>query len=242
MFEIGLSPSQFVTALCVVVFGAFGNGLAGFGLALLIGPFLLMIDPLLFPGPVILLVGLMTIMVFLREHNAISSTNVKRTLGGFVIGTGCAAVLLVRLPQRELALLFGGLLLFAVLISILGATIQPSRKVLFSAGLLGGVMGTLSGVSMPPLALALQGKPGPELRGTIACVGFISVLMSVIALVAVDRLGIREIQLALYLAPGVVIGYLFSFKVAHIFDKNCTRPAVLLLSSISAVAMIVRFI
>ena len=242
MFEIGISSHEFVLAFIIAVLGAFGNGLAGFGLALLIGPFLLMINPAFFPAPIILLVGLMTIMVFMKERNAISSTNVKRTLGGFVIGTGGAALLLARLPQRELALLFGGLLLFAVLISMFGATIQPNRKVLFSAGLLGGFMGTLSGVSMPPLALALQEKSGPELRGTIACVGFISVIMSVIALGAVGRLGLKEIQLALCLAPGVVIGYLLSFTVVHLFDKNCTRPAVFLLSSISAVAMIVRFI
>lgn len=242
MFELGISFPEFGLAFVIAVLGAFGNGLAGFGLALLIGPFLLMISPAFFPGPIILLVGLITAMVIVKERNAISRTNVKRSLGGFVLGTGVAAMLLTRLPQREVALFFGGIIFFAVAISMLGIVIRPTRKVLFSAGLVGGFMGTLSGVSMPPLALALQGRPGPELRGTIASVGFISVIMSVVALAAVGRLGMKEIQLALCLAPGVIIGYLLSFTVSGVFDKNCTRPAVFLLSSISATAMIVRYL
>lgn len=242
MFELGISSHAFVLAFCITVLGAFGNGLAGFGLALLIGPFLLMISPAFFPGPIILLVGLITAMIIIKEHNAISRSSVKNSLLGFILGTGCAALLVARLPQREVALLFGGLIFFAVAISLVGIIIPTTKKVLFSAGILGGFMGTLSGVSMPPLALALQGRPGPELRGTLSCVGFISVVMSTIALAMVGRLGMKEIQLALCLAPGVILGYLLSFPVSRVFDKRCTRPAVFLLSSISAVAMIVQYL
>ncbi|GAU08220.1 sulfite exporter TauE/SafE family protein [Desulfoplanes formicivorans] len=242
MYGFGITTHQFILAFCIAVFGAFGNGLAGFGLALLIGPFLLMINPAFFPGPIILLVGLITTMVMIRERKAVSCSCVKQALGGFIPGTALAALIAARLPEREIALLFGGLIFVAVGMSLVGPAIRPGKKILFSAGVLGGFMGTLSGVSMPPLALALQNRPGPELRGTIACVGFLSVILSTIALALVGRLGIKELQLALCLAPGVVLGYVFSFPVAEYFDKRCTRPAVFLLSSISAVAMIVRYV
>jgi hypothetical protein len=242
MFDPGIPAHDYLLALVVAVLGAFGNGLAGFGLALLIGPFLLMIDPAFFPGPIILLVGLITTMVMIRERKAVSCSCVRQTLGGFIPGTVLAALIAARLPEREIALLFGGLIFLAVGMSLVGPAIRPGKKILFSAGILGGFMGTLSGVSMPPLALALQNRPGPELRGTIACVGFLSVILSTIALAMVDRLGIKEFQLALCLAPGVVLGYVLSFPVAERFDKRCTRPAVCLLSTISAVAMIVRYL
>ncbi|WP_461211270.1 sulfite exporter TauE/SafE family protein [Desulfocurvus sp. DL9XJH121] len=240
MFDLGIPPLDCLLAFLIVVAGAFGNGLAGFGLALLIGPFLFMIDPAFFPGPIILLVGVVTALIIVRERNAIGVLNVKRSLGGYVLGTGLAALLVARLPQRETALLFGVLIVLGVALSLLGLRVRPTRKVLFSAGLMGGFMGTLSGVNMPPLALALQDRPGPELRGTLSCVGLISVVMSVAALMAVGRLGLREVQLAAFLAPGVALGYVLSFRVSPLFDRRCTRPAVFLLSTISAVVMIAR--
>ncbi|WP_462324611.1 sulfite exporter TauE/SafE family protein [Desulfoplanes sp.] len=242
MFDFGISVHQGLLAFVIAAMGAFGNGLAGFGLALLIGPFLLMIDPAFFPGPIILLVGLVTTMVMVRERNAVNRSTVKQALVGFIPGTVLAALIAARLPEREIAFIFGGLIFLAVAMSLLGPAIRPSRKLLFLAGVLGGFMGTLSGVSIPPLALVLQNRPGPELRGTIACVGFISVIMSSIALAGVGRLGMEEVQLALYLAPGVVLGYVLSFPVAERFDKRCTRPAVFVLSSVSAVAMILRYV
>ena len=45
MLEVGLSSLELASAFCVVMLGGFGNGLAGFGFALLAGPLLIMIDP-----------------------------------------------------------------------------------------------------------------------------------------------------------------------------------------------------
>lgn len=43
--------------------------------------------------------------------------------------------------------------------------------------------GGQASVSIPPLALALKDRPGPESRGTLSCVGFLSVMMSTTALI-----------------------------------------------------------
>lgn len=242
MFLPGISNHDLLLAFLVVTIGAFGNGLAGFGLALLIGPFLLLIDPAFYPGPIVLLVGLMTAMILFRERNAINRTYVKQSIPGFVIGTGLAALLVAHLPHRETAILFGGLIFLGVALSLLGIRITPGKKVLFAAGTMGGFMGTLSGVCVPPLAIALQNSPGPELRGTLSAVGLISVAMSLIALASVGKLGLLQLQLALALAPAAVLGYVLSFKLSPYFDKRCTRPAVFLLSSISAATMLMKYL
>ena len=240
MFELGVSPQDFMLAFFVVVFGAFVQGTAGFGLALLVGPLLTMIDPVFLPGPVVIIVGFLTAMMAFKERASVDSTHVKKTILGYVAGTGIAATLLSKLPQQEMAFLLGGLILFAVAISVLGLRVVPSRKILLSAGVLGGFMGTVSGVGLPPLAIALQNESGPRLRGTLACVGSIGIIMAEIALVAVGRIGFHELQIALCLVPGVVLGYMLSIKTIRLFDRNYTRPAVFTLSILSAVTLILR--
>ena len=231
---------DFLLAFLIVTFGSFVQGTAGFGLALLVGPMLVMIDPVFLPGPVVLIVGLLTVLMAFRESKSVNRQNVKKTVLGYVLGTVGALVLLSSLPRRETALLLGGLILTAVGISVAGVRVKPTRRVLFSAGIMGGFMGTISGVGLPPVAIALQNESGPGLRGTLAYVGILYISMAVVGLVAVGQLGIRELYLGLCLSPGVVAGYLLAGKATRFVDRGLLRPAVFLISGISAVALIVR--
>lgn len=240
MFGLELAPQEVLLAFCIVMFGALSQGVAGFGLALLIGPLLVMVDPMFLPGPVVLLVSLVCALMVFKERSAVNVTNVKRTLVGYLLGTGLAAALLTSLPARETALLLGGLILVAVGISAAGLSVPPNRRVLFSAGIIGGFMGTVSGVGLPPLALALQNEPGPRLRGTLACVGLLSIIMAEIALVSIGKIGRDEVLLACILAPAVVIGFLLSTLITRHIDSRFTRPLIFLLSGISAVTSIIK--
>jgi len=240
MSLIDLSIVELAMAFAVVFFGAFAQGVVGFGLALLIGPLLSMISPVFLPGPVVLLVSVITASMAWNGRKAVNVDGVKRSIGGYLLGTLVAAAIISSLPQRETAFLLGGLILCAVGISVAGIHLPATRKVLFSAGIVGGFMGTISGVGLPPLALALQSEPGPRLRGTLACVGFISILMAIVALVGVNKIGLRELTISLCLAPAVLLGFAASVKAAPRFDASYTRPAVFLLSALSAAGLIFR--
>ncbi len=240
MFVFDLSVVEFALAFGVVVLGAFAQGVVGFGLALLIGPLLNLIAPVFLPGPVVLLVLVITSTMAYNGRHDVNVDGVKRSLGGYLLGTMVAAALVSSLPQRETSFLLGGLILLAVGMSLLGIRLPATRAVLFSAGTVGGFMGTISGVGLPPLALALQNEPGPRLRGTLACVGFFSIIMAIIALVFVGKIGLREAGLAMALAPAVLVGFAISTRVSSRFDAGYTRPAVFLLSALSALLLIYR--
>lgn len=240
MFELGLSLPQIAAAFAIVFFGAFAQGVAGFGLALLIGPLLNILDPVFLPGPVVMLVCVITALMAYNGRKAISVPSVKRTIGGYLLGTVLAAALISSLPQRETAFLLSALILAAVGMSVFGIKVPSGSGTLFSAGIVGGFMGTVSGVGLPPLALALQNESGPTLRGTLACVGFISIIMAQIALIIVGKLGVRELMIALTLAPAVLAGFLASVKAAAFCDNGYTRPVVFLVSALSAVILIIR--
>lgn len=240
MPETGLSLTTYMLAFGTVFLGALAQGVAGFGLALIIGPLLVLISPVFLPGPVVLLVAVITSVMAIQGRSNIEPRNVRRTIGGYLAGTVVAAMLLSNLPPRETGLLLGGLILAAVGMSVSGISLPATGRVLFSAGIFGGIMGTVSGVGLPPVALVLQNEPGPRLRGTLACVGFISILMAVVALSLVGRIGQTELLLAAMLAPAVLLGYMASIPVAAYCDAGYTRPAVFLLSAVSAVTLIVR--
>jgi hypothetical protein len=59
-------------------------------------------------------------------------------------------------------------------------------------------------------------------------------------LTAVGQFGLHETVLALWLVPGYVLGYLLATPLARILDRGYSRLAVLTLSTVSAVALLVR--
>jgi uncharacterized membrane protein YfcA len=112
--------------------------------------------------------------------------------------------------------------------------------VLLGAGLLSGFMGTTATIAGPPLALAYQNETGDRLRGSLAGNLFIGALISLAAIVAVGRFGATELRAACVLLPGVVAGYLASGRTRRLVDRGYTRPAVLLVAALGAVALIIR--
>ena len=101
-------------------------------------------------------------------------------------------------------------------------------------------MGATSGAGAPPIALLYQHREGPELRPTL---GFVYAASSVIILVFLalfGKFGRTEAGLALLLVPGYVLGYLIAAPLVRVLDRGYSRIAVLLLSTVSAVALLIR--
>ena len=109
-----------------------------------------------------------------------------------------------------------------------------------SHGVIAGVMGATSGVGAPPIALLYQHRQGPELRPTLAFVYAASSMIILVFLSAFGRFGLRHAGLALLLVPGYLAGYLIATPLTRILDRGYSRRAVLLLSAVSALALLMR--
>lgn len=235
-----MDPLTFGLASLVVAAGATLQGTIGFGLGMFAVPLLLLFAPVLVPGPLLASSIVLTVLLAHHDRAGIHWRELFWALSGRSLGIVCASLLLAAASGRSLALWSGGLVLFAVALSASGLRVAPAPRSLLAAGVLSGLLGTAVSIGGPPMALLYQRETGSRLRGTLAAFFLIGVTLSLIGLRAVDRFGWKEMGLAVYLAPGVLLGFLISRRVSHLLDRGFTRPAILTVSALSSIMVIVR--
>jgi uncharacterized membrane protein YfcA len=234
-----LNSAQLGAACLVVVASALLQGSVGFGFSILAAPLLILINPMLVPGPLLVPSLVQILMIAIRDRRSVDLSGVKWALAGMVPGTFAGALILATLPAGQLKLIFGGLVLTAVAMSLLGLPLSPNVPTLSGAGFLSGIMSSVSTISGPPVALVYQHASGTNLRGTLA-VYFLGVTtFSIIALSGVGHFSWQHFFWALPLVPAAIFGVWASGFTIHILDRGYIRPAILALSAIAAVIVII---
>lgn len=232
---------QFVAAGFTIAVAAIIQGSTGFGFALLAAPVLLLIDPAFVPGAVMLLGALVTFLAAIRElHRVDRKRLVVGLLGrlpGAVIGGAVAAVL----APAYFGLLFALLISIGLAMSVFGPRIEPSLPNIGVAGFFSGVMGTITAVGSPPIAIALQHAPGSEMRATASAFLLFGAMISITSLSFFGVFGIGDILRCLVLLPFAAVGFYLSRYVITLqrFDRYL-RPLVLLLCLLTTVLLLIR--
>jgi uncharacterized membrane protein YfcA len=224
----------------VIVVGAVLQAATGMGTGILIVPMLALIDLELVPGPAVMASMALSLPMAWRGRRHIAYDDLKPLMAGLLAGCGVGALGLAAIPAERVGIAFAVVILVTVAVTSAGVRIPFNRRSLVSVGVIAGVMGASSGVGAPPIALLYQHREGPELRPTLAFVYAASSAMILIFLTAVGKFGLRETGLALWLMPGYVLGYLIAAPLARILDRGYSRVAVLILSTVSSVALLVR--
>jgi uncharacterized membrane protein YfcA len=134
------------------------------------------------------------------------------------------------------------MVLLAVAISVSGFSLALNARNLLATGVLSGIMGTTAAIGGPPIALVYQRQKGPRIRGTLSLIFVVGTIISLISLAVIGRFGLHEIKLALILIPGVLIGFSVSHHTKNILDRGFMRPAVLIISALSGLAIILKTI
>ncbi len=231
---------QFLAATAIVTTGSVLQGTIGFGLALLSAPLLLLVDPLMVPGPLLCSSGLLTLLLARREWYGVRRADLGWALGGRVVGTLVAVGVLSLITSRTLDLLVGVTVVAAVALTASGLHPVPGPRTLAGAGMLSGFMGTTTSIGGPPMALIYQRETGPRLRGTLSAFFVVGVVLSLGALWWVDRFGMVELRLAGALVPGTLAGFWLSRHTAAGLEERYLRPAVLVVSGVAGVVVLVR--
>lgn len=237
---VPVEPFDLAIAFACVTFAAAVQAAAGFGMALIAAPILLLLDPRFVPGPLMAGGTALTLLVALRERGEIHFEGLRPMLVGRIVGTLGAAALLSVVSARVFDLIFGGLVLLAIALSLAGLRVSPTPGHAASAGLLSGFMGTISSIGGPPLALLYQHEAAAVLRATLAALFVVGAAFSVAALAVVGRFGAVELALAAWLAVPATLGFFASRWLRGLADRAGIRPLVLGLSFFSAVAVLWR--
>jgi hypothetical protein len=231
---------QILLANIALLAGACLQGIAGYGIGTLSAPLMFLVSPLLVPGPLILNAVLLTVMMLIRNRASLSFRQVRFAIGGDVVGTVLAGMTLAVVSTQAFGLIFGGLILAAVALSVAGLrpTLTPRNSVI--AGAASGYMGTITAVGGPPIALIYQNEQGPLVRANMSAFFLFASFASALALLASGHLGMREVMLFVVTFPGVLAGFLLSGLLVNRVPFGGLRPVILSIAAVAGVAAVIR--
>jgi len=224
-----------ITALASAI-----QGSIGFGAGLLAAPLLLLIDPAFAPGPMLVSNLALTLLVARREWSFVDFDALRFIVGGRFLGTLGAALLLARLSAASFDLLFGVLVLIAIVLCLARGGYERSPRNLSLAGVASGLMGTISSIGGPPVVLVYQGTEPARFRATLGVHLIVGASMSLLAVWSVGRFGRPELALSAVMIPASLAGFWLSrFGVLRV-QASHIRTAALVLSTLSAIGVLWR--
>jgi len=237
---IELSTGGLLIGMLAIFAGSLLQASTGLGLGMVAAPVLLLIDPDLVPGPLLMLALVISVMVATREWRSIDRKGLSFALSGRVAGTLLAGLTISLIPLSIYSLLFGLLVLCAVVLSATGWRVMPTPRNLLAAGVASGYMGTLTSIGAPPLALAYQHGTASAIRATMAAYFVIGSALSILMLAAVGKFAGEQLLASITFIPALVAGFWLSGRLVKRMNGRMTRYAVLGLSGLSAVILVVK--
>lgn len=234
-----MTTAGYVVALGAVAIGALTQGALGFGFGMLAAPVLALVDDELVPGAVLVLGVTVAATVAWQERGSLDWRGIKWALVGRVLGTFAGVAAVSHLDREQLAIVLGVFILSAVALSVVGWHVRPSPPTLLGAGAMSGMMGTLTSIGGPPMALVYQRERAAQLRSTLAGFFLFGASLALVSLAISGQLGRRQLVDGLVLLPGLVVGLGASRLLGPYLDRGWTRPAVLALCAVAASVLII---
>jgi len=235
-----LTTPEYLLAFGIVATGAVLQGSIGFGLALVAAPVLVMIDPGLVPGP-LLIVGLpFMFMLAWKERTFVDYRSMTIPLVGQVLGMLVALVLLHFSNARSLSVIVALVVLLGAGLSFSGLKPSVNNRSFLLGGVLAGFMGMTSSMPGPALALVYQHVSPARMRGTLAPFFIIGSVAGLIGLVAVGQMDREAATTGFYLIPATLLGFVISLWTAPRMHDSFTRPAVLIFAVVAASGLLYR--
>jgi uncharacterized protein len=212
----------------------------GFGMGMLAAPVVAIVDPSLIPGTLIMLATLVTLLVSVREREAIDLSGAKWALVGRVPGTIAGALLLAALPERGLAVMLAAVVLLGVVLTSAGWVPAARPRNVVLAGATSGLLGTATSIGGPPMALVWQRNSGARLRGTMSSFFLVGSLMSLAALWFTGAVTGHTLTTFAVFIPAAALGYVLSRYVNRLLDPVRLRRLAIGVSALGAVVLIAQ--
>ena len=233
-----LTTPEYLVAFVTVAAGATLQGSIGFGLALVAAPVLVMVDPALVPGP-LLIVGLpFMLMLGWKERASVDYRSMPVPIIGQVVGMLVALVLLHFSDARSLSVIVALVVLLGAGLSVSGLRPPVNNRSFLLGGILAGFMGMTSSMPGPALALVYQHVSPARMRGTLAPFFIVASGVGLVGLVAVGQLDWQGALTGFSLVPATLLGFVISIWTAPRMKDSFTRPAVLIFAVSAACGLL----
>lgn len=237
-----MTVTQIAAANLAVMLGAILQASTGLGAGLIIVPLLALVSLIFVPGPLVLASMALSGLMAWQGRREIDGRGLPLLMVFLCIGVGLGALSISAIPVQRAGIAFGVLVLVAVAVSASMPRLKRGLPMTVGAGVLSGFMGAISGIGAPILALIYQHEEPRVLRATLGFIFFLSSIAILVCLHFAGRFGWQEWWLGLWLVPGYVVGFLVAPPIARAMDRGNSRFAVLIISTLSAIVLIVRSI
>lgn len=178
-------------------------------------------------------------MSAVRECRSINYAALGYALAGRIPASILGAMAFTLFSARWMSVLFASLILLAVAMNFRGWRVKPGPRNYMLAGVASGVMGTITSVGAPPMAIVFQNFSGPQLRATIGSFFVVGALMSLTALARYGRFGMTELNYGIGLILPMAAGFALSNKIVPYIRHEHMRIVILLLSGGAALLLLV---
>ena len=229
----------YLIVLILIIFGAITQSAIGIGFGIPAG-ILVLLEPSMVPSCIILMGSFLALSNAMLSYKDIIKVDLIYSYTGRVIGSILAMPLIfLTLGTDYYLIIFGVLLLIATYLSAKKWNIVATKKNITIAGTASGLMGTLTGIGGPPMAIVYQNSSAKKVVATLNMFFGIGALFSVLLFIYYDLINLPEVMKSIYLAPGLIIGtYIGRRKIIREFVNRNLKNLIIAVCFISAVVII----
>ena len=235
-----MTIAGFCIVATAILFASALQASIGFGMGMFAAPIVAMVEPAMIPGTLIMVATLVTLMVVVREREAIDLSGTGWALTGRVPGTVAGALLLAALPHQALVIVLAAVVLGGVVLTSSGWVPAARRRNVVLAGAASGLLGTATSIGGPPMALVWQRSNGAQLRATMAGFFLVGSVMSIAMLTVTGSVDRHTVQMFAVLVPAAVLGYVLSRYANRVLTPARQRWTAIAASTAGAVVLVVQ--
>jgi uncharacterized membrane protein YfcA len=234
------SPGAMICMFVIVSLAAIVQASLGMGYGLTAAPLLALVDPVFVPVATLIIGMVSSTIGAVGERSRILWRDVLLAVAGRLAGAAIAVLIISLVADKNgFSILFGAAVGVAVLLSAYGHSLKKTTHSLIAMGSVSGVMGTITGVGAPPLALVYQGSDAVQARATLAAIFAFGCASSLLMLMTIGWVGIADLAIAASMLPPMLLGTAVGQKIRAEFEQRY-RKALLTLSGVAAVILLVK--
>jgi uncharacterized membrane protein YfcA len=231
---------ELLVANVIVGFAGFVQTTTGIGFAMVAVPMLVLIDLSYAPGPALFAMLFLSVAMVAGSWQNVDRQGFSTLFPGLLVGTLVGSQLLGLLSATAFGLVFGFIVLASLALGQMGFAPERTPAANATGGFVSGMMGTVSGIHGPPLAVLYQRAEMATARATMAFVFVFASILSLVSLHLNGFFGREEALAGLALVPGLAVGFAVAISGRRFISDGIARKAMLAIAAISAVVLIVR--
>ncbi len=226
-----------VAIFLAVLVASVAQSVAGFGFSLISVPLISLV--LSAKSAVVGTTGvglLISLSVAVRQHDHVEWRSAGLLIAAAIAGMPLGLLVITQVPERDLQIAIAVTVLVFGALLWRGLTLRTDRLgAELGVGLTAGVLSTATGMSGPPLVIALQARhvQPAAFRATLAVIFTCSGLISLGLFVAAGRFDHDAGRVALAGLPAMVLGVIGGERVFRRIDPSRFRALVLALLALS---------